>query len=152
MFLRPERVGETCHENLRRRNLDFQFNSEIRMFRHSEYPIVVTSEGVNMHTVRKLLLAFAITSVGSQAWAVDITGTWLMSVQTQAGTGTPSLTFTQSGETVTGTYRGQAGEAPLTGTIKGNDLVIKYRFAAQGTDIEITYSGTVEGTNTSGNV
>jgi|KBSMisStaDraftv2_1062788.scaffolds.fasta_scaffold411298_2 hypothetical protein len=105
-----------------------------------------------MLTVRKLLLASAITVVASQAWAIDVTGTWLMSVQTPAGTGTPSLTFKQSGEILTGDYKGQAGEASLTGTIKGNDLMIKYTFSAQGTDIEITYSGTVDGTNTSGKV
>ena len=38
-----------------------------------------------MLTVRKLLLASAITVVASQAWAIDVTGTWLMSVQTLRG-------------------------------------------------------------------
>jgi hypothetical protein len=103
-----------------------------------------------MLTVRKLLLASATTLAASQAWAIDVTGTWLMSLQTPAGVGTPTLTLKQAGEIVTGSYRGQLGEAPLTGTIKGNDLVIKYTVDAQGTDIEIIYSGTVDGTNTSG--
>ena len=43
---------------------------------------------------------------------------------------------------ITGTYKGQLGEAPVTGTVKGNELTINFKVNAQGADLAITYSGT----------
>jgi len=51
---------------------------------------------------------------------LDVTGTWAFQVETSGGSGTPTMTFKQDGEKLTGHYSGQLGEAPLTGTVKGN--------------------------------
>ena len=50
---------------------------------------------------------------------MNVTGAWLFDVQTSAGSGTPTMTFKQDGEKLTGQYSGQLGEAPLTGTRQG---------------------------------
>lgn len=75
--------------------------------------------------------------------ALDVTGSWAFEVDTQAGAGTPTLTFKQDGEKLTGLYKGQLGEAPLTGALKGNDITFTFTVNAQGVDITFTYTGTV---------
>jgi hypothetical protein len=45
---------------------------------------------------------------------------------TQAGTGTPTVVLKQEGETLSGQYSGQLGEAPVTGTIKGNEFTFSF--------------------------
>jgi hypothetical protein len=51
--------------------------------------------------------------------AHDISGNWEFSVDTAAGSGSPSFVFRQDGEKLTGTYSGLLGKADLTGTVKG---------------------------------
>ena len=66
--------------------------------------------------VRLVRVAVALTTalVLAPAFAADATGTWLFDVTTPAGTGTPTVTLAQQGETLTGEYRGQLGNAPIT--------------------------------------
>jgi hypothetical protein len=80
----------------------------------------------------------------AQAAKVNVTGKWLFNVETGAGSGTPSMTFTQDGEKLTGKYQGQFGEADLTGTVKGQDIVFSFNVDAQGTAVNFKYSGTIE--------
>jgi opacity protein-like surface antigen len=102
-------------------------------------------------SIRKLMLA-AVLAFGAMqsALAADVTGTWAMTTDVQGTTGNPSFVLKQDGETVTGSYKGQLGEAPVTGTIKGNELVLNYKVSAQGTDLEVKYTGTVDGKNITG--
>ena len=80
-----------------------------------------------------------------QAAKVDVTGKWAFNVETAAGSGTPTITFTQEGEKLTGHYSGQLGEAELTGTVKGQEIAFKFAVDVQGTAINAVYSGTVDG-------
>jgi len=75
-----------------------------------------------------------------------------MTVETQAGTGNPTFTLKQEGEKVSGNYKGQLGEAPVTGTVKGNDVNLAYKISAQGAELEVKYIGKVDGKNMSGKV
>jgi hypothetical protein len=77
--------------------------------------------------------------------AANITGVWDFAVETSGGSGTPTFTFKQDGENLSGTYKGQFGEAPLTGTVKGNDVKFTIKINAQGQDMTINYTGKVEG-------
>lgn len=86
----------------------------------------------------------------STAPAGNITGTWNGTVETSQGTGSPVFTFKQEGEKLTGTYKGQLGEAPLTGTLKGNDISFSFKLNFQGEEFTITYTGKVEGNNMKG--
>jgi hypothetical protein len=65
-------------------------------------------------------------------------------VETSAGSGNPTFTFKQDGETLTGTYKGQFGESPLTGTVKGADIKFTIKINAQGQDLTLEYAGKIE--------
>jgi hypothetical protein len=99
-------------------------------------------------TVHVLAVAAAV-AIGAavfaaQAAKVDVTGKWAFAVETAAGSGTPTMTFTQDGEKLTGHYSGQLGEADLTGTVKGQDISFKFSVDAQGTMLDFVYTGTIE--------
>jgi len=81
------------------------------------------------------------------AAAGNISGVWNFTVETSAGTGSPVFTLKQEGEQVTGTYKGQFGEGPINGTVKGGDVKIVVKVNAQGQDLEIIYTGKVESAN-----
>jgi hypothetical protein len=82
-----------------------------------------------------MLLVLAATLAGA-----DISGTWNADVQTDAGSGTPVFVLKQSGEKLAGTYSGALGEAQVTGTVKGQDVVIE--FEVQGA--RIVYAGKLD--------
>lgn len=76
--------------------------------------------------------------------ATDISGVWAFQVETSAGSGTPTFTFKQDGEKLTGQYKGAFGEGPVTGTVKDNKVEFAVKLQVQGQPVTITYIGTVE--------
>ena len=79
---------------------------------------------------------------------VDVTGKWLFNVTTGAGTGTPTVTLKQRGDSLSGHYSSQAlGEADLKGTVKNRKITFSFTTEVQGTSLVVTYSGTVEGSD-----
>ena len=78
------------------------------------------------------------------AQATNVTGEWLFNVTTDQGGGTPTITFKQDGEKLTGKYAGQLGNAYLTGTVKGNAIHFTFNIDVQGQQAPVTYDGTVE--------
>jgi hypothetical protein len=94
-----------------------------------------------------LVASLAVSPVRAQA-KVDVTGTWVFDVQTSGGSGTPTLTFKQDGEKLTGTYDGQLGTANLTGTVKGQAIHFTFTGNVQGQSVDVVYQGTVDGATT----
>jgi hypothetical protein len=88
-----------------------------------------------------LALAFCVTAVAAETY--DVTGDWVFQVTTDQGSGSPSFTFKQEGEKLTGNYKGLLGEAPLTGTVSGK--VVKFTFTGrlEGNEITVTYDGEI---------
>jgi hypothetical protein len=108
-----------------------------------------------MKILRRLfvtMLASAALVTAAIAADANVAGEWDFTVETQAGTGSPHFSLKQAGTAVTGTYKGQLGEAPVTGTVAGNDVTLSFQVSAQGTDLAITYKGTVEGDSIKGTV
>ncbi|MEP7271579.1 MAG: hypothetical protein ABI882_08735 [Acidobacteriota bacterium] len=99
-----------------------------------------------------LIVTVLLTAIFVSATAADVTGTWKMTVESQAGTGNPTVTLKQDGEMLTGNYKGQLGEAPLKGTLKGSEIKFSFSVNAQGQDLLIEYTGTVEGKTMKGKV
>src|SRR5215510_11523921 len=100
--------------------------------------------------VMKRLLMSAISvvviigSISAQSTKVDVTGVWLFTIMSELGTGTPTVTFKQEGEKLTGHYSSQlVGEADLTGTVKGQTIEFVISAELQGTKLEFKYTGTV---------
>lgn len=92
-------------------------------------------------------LSAPVTAASSQTpdTKVDLTGKWAFDVTTSAGNGTPTVTLTQKGDTLTGHYSSQAlGEADITGSVKDGKFTFKATVSVQGTSFDVTYSGTVE--------
>lgn len=94
-----------------------------------------------------LLLASprAALSQQSPTESVNLTGKWLFSVTTDAGTGTPTITFTQKADSLSGHYSSQTlGEADFTGTAKDGKFRFDVPVNVQGTSFVVTYEGTIE--------
>jgi hypothetical protein len=66
-------------------------------------------------TVLTVLILAALTLRGA-----DLTGTWSAAVVLDAGSGTATFTFKQTGEALSGSYSGTLGQAQVTGTVKGD--------------------------------
>ena len=95
--------------------------------------------------MRLALILVAALALAPQASKVDLTGKWALTVQTDAGTGNPTLTLKQDGETLTGHYSSQLlGEADGKGSVKGQQFTFTFTVDAQGTQLEVKYAGTVE--------
>ena len=96
--------------------------------------------------VAAALIVMAGGATGALAQAkIDLTGKWLFTVETTAGTGTPTVTLKQDGEKLTGHYSSQTlGEADLTGTVKGQSVNFTFEGNVQGTAVPVTYAATLE--------
>jgi hypothetical protein len=94
----------------------------------------------------KTLALFMLSAM--LAMAADISGKWTFNVVLDAGSGSPTFEFKQTGDTITGTYHGQLGDAPLKGTVKGNAV----EFTIDGGQLQAKYTGTLDGTKISGTV
>jgi hypothetical protein len=81
----------------------------------------------------------------------DVSGSWDVEVQTEQGSGNPSFTFKQDGEKLTGQYKGAFGEAPLTGSVKGDKIEFSMKVSGQ-VEGTVTYTGTTDGKTMKGKV
>ena len=89
-------------------------------------------------------VAAGLASVAAaQAAKVDLTGKWIYTVQTEAGSGTPTITLKQDGEKLTGHYNGQLGDVDVAGSVKGNDFQFGFSSDLGGNKIDVTYKGTI---------
>ncbi|HYU78636.1 MAG TPA: hypothetical protein VEK56_06605 [Vicinamibacterales bacterium] len=96
------------------------------------------------------LAATLVVSVAAQA--TNVTGKWIFDVQTDAGSGTPTVVFKQEGEKLTGHYTGQLGDTDFAGTVKGNEITFSFKGETQGTNFTVTYTGIVEKDTIKGSV
>lgn len=105
---------------------------------------------MTLKMTRRALFVLALIApvmVAAQS-KVDVTGTWAFDVQTDQGSGNPTIVFKQDGEKLTGKYTGTFGEADVTGTIKGNEIAFSFSSEAQGFQLTSSYKGTVESATT----
>ena len=92
----------------------------------------------------------AAAASSASTGASSISGVWDFKVETQAGSGTPVLTFKQDGENLSGNYKGQLGEASVTGTVKGGDVKFSFKINFQGQDFTVVYTGKIDGNSMKG--
>ena len=113
--------------------------------------VEITRRIVLMAAVLVLVAAVSV-GVAATSQAVDVTGDWTFDVQTGMGSGTPAITFTQAGETLTGTYAGTLGNATFKGTVKGTAIEFAFEVDAQGQTIDVNYKGVVDKDTMKGDV
>ena len=76
----------------------------------------------------------------------DLTGRWAVSVVYECGSGSPTFTLTQKGDSLIGRYISQAfGELDLKGTIKGKEFTFFFTTSAGGDPFTMTFEGKAEG-------
>jgi len=92
---------------------------------------------------RVVIAAVAVCVLIGAAVAADITGAWQFSLVTPTTKGSPSFEFKQDGENLTGNYSGKFGKAPLSGTVKGDQ--VEFSFQAPNATGKFLYKGTIEG-------
>jgi hypothetical protein len=75
--------------------------------------------------------------------AHDVSGSWEFTVETAAGSGSPSFVLKQDGDKLTGTYNGLLGKADVAGTVKGDRIEFKFDFDYSGQKGVAHYTGTI---------
>jgi hypothetical protein len=88
--------------------------------------------------MRKVLAGLILVAVSLVA--ADVSGTWNANVETDAGSGTPVFVLKQSGEKLSGTYSGALGEAKVSGSVQGGDVVIEFEVQ----EMKILYTGKLD--------
>ncbi len=89
-------------------------------------------------------LAAGLASGGGElgAQAVNVSGRWIFDVTTDVGTGTPTVTLEQVGDSISGHYSSaNLGEADLRGTVQGDKIAFTFSIDALGTPLNVTYRG-----------
>jgi hypothetical protein len=99
----------------------------------------MTPFGAAILRIMSRLLCGLVLITGLLAGA-DVSGTWQATVETDAGSGTPTFVLKQTGETIGGTYSGALGQAQVSGSVKGADVVIQ--FEVEGA--KVVYSGRLD--------
>ena len=102
--------------------------------------------------IRNTLLALAIVALpgivqaqGTDEKKFDITGKWTFTVQSDVGTGTPTVTFKQVGDSISGRYSSQSlGERDFTGTLKNGKIDFSFGAETGGQAFTMSFSGMVE--------
>jgi hypothetical protein len=94
-----------------------------------------------------LLLAIGCTAMVNAAdQKASMTGKWNVTTQLPIGTGNPTFEIVQSGNELSGTYKGALGQSPISGTIEGNAFKITFTAA----NVECEYVGTLTADEISG--
>ncbi len=95
-----------------------------------------------------VIISLAATSAKAQKHS-NVNGTWKMKVETSVGNGSPVFDLKHASDsTLTGTYRGQLGEAAVKGIIKAK--AIHLEFSVSGNLVE--YDGAVDQDSMKGTV
>jgi autotransporter translocation and assembly factor TamB len=92
-----------------------------------------------------LAVAPVVAQGAAKPKAVDITGSWEMTVESPQGTMVITANFKQEGETLTGTHISEMGEAPLKGTVKGADVEYTLTLDMGGQQMSIVHKAKVDG-------
>lgn len=96
-------------------------------------------------TPRILVIATAVSLLSGATLAaqrlVDLSGNWNFKVVTENGTGTPTVTMKQTGDSLSGTYESaRMGSLPFKGVVKGSTFTFAVNTSGGAT---LTFNGTI---------
>jgi hypothetical protein len=91
------------------------------------------------------VLAGAASMAVAQEKAANVAGEWTIDVTRASGSAKQSITLTQGGGKISGTFKGPKQSGTIDGTVDGNS--VKFHVTAQ---VPLDYSGTVDGDTMSG--
>jgi curli biogenesis system outer membrane secretion channel CsgG len=98
-------------------------------------------------TVACLFLAAvpAFSQDAAKPAPADVAGAWDTTLESPQGPMQVVTTFKQDGEKITGTQASPMGEAPLEGTVVGNEIKFTIKIDMQGNQMVISFTAKVEG-------
>ena len=93
-----------------------------------------------------LLLLGALVALPSSVSAqdIDLTGEWVLTVESPNGTGTRQVTFEHDGTELRGTISSSMATGPLEGTVEGDQVHFVAIVAMDTGDFEVTYDARIE--------
>ena len=106
-----------------------------------------------MRSIAKLWGVVAPLALSATAaFAADITGAWTLAVETPNGIRQSTVEFKQDGKNLTGTVHSRIGDAPLTGSVNGDQVSFSVTRERDGQQFKIDYSAKVEDAKMTGTV
>lgn len=97
-------------------------------------------------------LAPLLSALPTDGTAVDVSGTWDLSVDAGSSSGEAELFLKQEGQELSGTYKGRMGESRLAGTVRDNAIRFSVVLRFRDLSFTVVYSGRVEGDRMQGKV
>ena len=104
---------------------------------------------------RSLTVAVLITLYGGLLTIAqtDVSGTWTLTIDAGQGANDTPLVLEQDGDMLKGTAGAADTEAPVEGTITGNDITMTHEIdAPQVGPMTLSFTGMVDGSNMKGTV
>ena len=105
-----------------------------------------------MAVCRAFMVMLVVGIASATAAEADLSGTWQLEIVSPQGTRTPIVTLTQTGTQLSGTYKSQRGEVPVSGSIQGNDFILTVKLEGQTEKLTVEYKGHVDGNVLNGRV
>ena len=94
----------------------------------------------------KKIFAIAVMALTSLAYAGDVTGKWVASMETPNGARETTFTFKADGAKLTGSVSGRQGDTQIQdGKVDGDNISFLVKMEIQGNEVKIDYTGKVEG-------
>ena len=112
--------------------------------RHVARSTDMRSSHLRSSIVLLLGLLSAMATPGTVQAQADVAGSWTLSVSTDNGVTSPSMTLEQDGSVLTGHYSSDAlGDQDVSGTVDGNAVTISFDTSLQGQSVGVVYRGTL---------
>ena len=118
---------------------------------HCLYPIFSACGLRSSWVITFATVAMLFGASGAFAQAVDVAGTWDLSVDVQGSVTTPSVVLDQEGDSLSGHYSSDVlGEADVTGRVSGSDVTFSLDSPDLGISVRyalaLAEDGTLSGT------
>lgn len=104
--------------------------------------------GKSVLTACATTLVWAATAI--PAMGAEVTGSWVVTVMTDAGSGMMNFVLEQEGEAIKGTVTGDAGNASVTGNVANETVTFSHDLPDYG--ISAVYKGELAGSTIKGTV
>jgi hypothetical protein len=105
-----------------------------------------------MKRISLALLAVLAIGVSVSAQAVDVTGKWDVTFNTQQGPLPATMTISREADKLTGMLSSQQGDVPISAEVKDKGVTIYATVQTNNGSLEIVMSGTVDGDSMGGTV
>lgn len=102
--------------------------------------------------MKRLLLSTVLcyAALTTAVSAQSIAGEWDASMNTPGGLRSFKVVFQVNGDTLTGTVKREAGDVPLSGTVKANAVSFSYTVNYNGSPLELRITAIVTGNSMKG--